>query len=194
MDIQKYRDRQLRELTNDIGVYALCDLDNVPIYVGQSKDGIRKRVRRHLTSARSDVIANRQLDVWEIAYVIGWPMPGALAADIGLLEAHLIGEFHRKKPLVNGSLPVAPSEAPTIPIPQVVQVMPDDEIQLRKLATLRLPRQLSHFQSLFEHILEVKDNVDQRRALAAHFDRLNSYYLDFLKTQPKKQPDDAIND
>ena len=30
-------------------------------------DGIRSRVARHLTSARSDIIANRQIDVWEIA-------------------------------------------------------------------------------------------------------------------------------
>jgi len=75
-DLQKYRTDQLKQLTAEIGVYALCDLDNVPIYLGQSKDAIRSRVRRHLTSARSDVIANRQIDVWEIAYVWAWPMPG----------------------------------------------------------------------------------------------------------------------
>jgi hypothetical protein len=61
-------------LTNKIGCYVLCDLDEVPIYVGQSVDGIRARVRRHLTSARSDIIANRQIDVWEIAYVWAYPV------------------------------------------------------------------------------------------------------------------------
>ena len=53
---------------------AACDLDEVPIDVGQSKDGIRSRVSRHLTSARSDIIANRQIDVWEIAYVWAYPI------------------------------------------------------------------------------------------------------------------------
>jgi excinuclease UvrABC nuclease subunit len=48
----------MKTLTNTIGVYALCGLDGVPIYVGQSKDRIRARVRRHLTFARSDIIAN----------------------------------------------------------------------------------------------------------------------------------------
>jgi hypothetical protein len=38
---------------------------------------VRKRVRRHLTGARSDIIANRQLDVWEVAFVDAWPLPGA---------------------------------------------------------------------------------------------------------------------
>ena len=71
---QDFRSRALSQLTNEIGVYALCDLDGQPIYVGQSIDGIRTRVRRHLTSARSDVIANRQIDVWEIAFVWAWPV------------------------------------------------------------------------------------------------------------------------
>lgn len=56
-----FRKQAVAQLTRQIGVYVLCDLDNVPVYVGQSKDGIRQRVQRHLTSARSDVIANRQI-------------------------------------------------------------------------------------------------------------------------------------
>jgi hypothetical protein len=48
----------------------LCalELDQVPIYIGQLVDGVRSRVNRHLTSARSDAIANRQIDVWEVAW------------------------------------------------------------------------------------------------------------------------------
>ena len=57
------RKSALRELTNQIGVYVLRNLDRVPIYVEQSVDGIRARVNRHLTSARSDIIANRRIDV-----------------------------------------------------------------------------------------------------------------------------------
>lgn len=63
MDPKVFRTQALGKLTDQIGVYALCDLDGVPIYVGQSVDGIRSRVRRHLTSARSDIIANRMIDV-----------------------------------------------------------------------------------------------------------------------------------
>lgn len=63
---QIFRQQQVTTIPTGIGVYVLCDLDEVPIYVGKSTDGIRNRVRRHLTSARSDTIANRQLDVWEV--------------------------------------------------------------------------------------------------------------------------------
>lgn len=62
----------------------LCDLDEVPIYVGQSVDGIRSRVNCHLTSARSDIIANRQIDVWEIAWV--WAYPVEDKAQINSVE------------------------------------------------------------------------------------------------------------
>lgn len=76
------RDSAIATLQRDIRVYALCDLDGVPIYVGQSVDGIQARVRRHLTSARSDIIANRQLDVWEVAYVMAWPAEREAIAEL----------------------------------------------------------------------------------------------------------------
>src|SRR5882762_6086882 len=100
MNLQKYRHTQLISLSDEVGVYALCDLDGVPIYVGQSVDGIRTRVRRHLTSARSDVIANRQLDVWEVAYVWAWPMPLQSAKQIKRVEYYLANQYHRNKPLM----------------------------------------------------------------------------------------------
>lgn len=56
-----FRRNAVRSLTNEVGVYVLCDLDQIPIYVGQSSDGIRARVRRHLTSARSDIIRTDKL-------------------------------------------------------------------------------------------------------------------------------------
>jgi len=91
-----FRRRAVRTLTAKIGCYVLCDLDQVPIYVGQSVDGIRSRVNRHLTSARSDIIANRQIDVWEIAWV--WTYPVDKADEIGPLEVALFHEFHKKSP------------------------------------------------------------------------------------------------
>ncbi len=41
---QDFRKTALSALTDEIGVYALCDLDSVAMYVGQSVDGIRSRV------------------------------------------------------------------------------------------------------------------------------------------------------
>jgi hypothetical protein len=95
-----FRRASVRKLTNEIGCYVLCDLDQIPMYVGQSTDGIRARVNRHLTSARSDIIANRQIDVWEIAYV--WAYPIKEKSDISPLEDALFHKFHKDSALMNG--------------------------------------------------------------------------------------------
>jgi hypothetical protein len=179
--IQQYRQARMRTLTDEIGVYVLCDLDEVPIYVGQSVAGICERARRHLTSARSDIIANRQIDPWEIAYVRAYP--AKLRGDIPLLEASLFAKFNAEKPLMNGSVPVA-KEALLRKLPepaQVVQIMPDEEIRVRKDPALRLPRQIEHIGRLVDQILTVKDSRQLRRSLAAHFERLDEYRKAFLE-------------
>jgi hypothetical protein len=175
-----FRKSALKDLTNDIGVYVLCDLDGVPIYVGQSVDGIRSRVNRHLTSARSDIIANRQIDVWEIAYVKAWPVKRQ--ADIADLEAVLFHAFDEKKPLMNGSIPRLNGKMPRqIPdASQTIQVMSDEDIKVRRDPTLRLPRQIEHIGRLVDHILSVKDSAQLRRSLGAHFGRLDAYRRAFL--------------
>src|SRR5580692_1381336 len=122
-----FRRRTVRTLTNEIGCYVLCDLDQVPIYVGQSADGIRSRVKRHLTSARSDVIANRQIDMWEIAWV--WAYPVKNKAEI----SELFHALNPKSALMNGKLPKSRANRVSPPEPsQIVQVMSDAEIAEKK--------------------------------------------------------------
>lgn len=180
MDPKSYRGKQAKLLPAQIGVYALCDLDEVPIYVGQSEDGIRARVRRHLTSARSDVIANRQIDVWEIAYVWAWPVANTNQLDP--LEAYLFYRFNAQKTLMNGTRPAQiPALSFQEPAMTRVQVMEDEEIESRKDPARRLPRQADHFGRLVDHILNVKDNEQLRLSLVAHFERLTLYYGTFLQ-------------
>jgi hypothetical protein len=176
---QIYKELQLRTLPEGVGVYALCDLDEVPIYVGQSTDGIRARVRRHLTSARSDVIANRQIDVWEIAYVWAWRVVDA--TQIGQLEANLFSTHNQKSPLVNGAELADPGPLP-FPIPPIVrvQVMPEELVTARRDPVLRFPRQIQHFNQLVDYILNTQDKPHLRRALQVYFKRLSQYYNEFL--------------
>lgn len=55
------------------GVYAFYDFDNEPIYVGQTKEQLRTRIRRHMTNQRTDAVAMRVLDPLEVAEVAVWP-------------------------------------------------------------------------------------------------------------------------
>ncbi len=177
VDPKIFRTKQLSKLTNSIGVYALCDLDQVPIYIGKSEDGIRTRVRRHLTSARSDIIANRQIDVWEIAYVWAWPVSDL--TQIAALEAFLFCKFDSSKPLMNGQTYTSNDEI-TVPEKEVLQVIEEKTRLQRSLPAQRLPRQISQYLLLVDYIQNVKDATHLKRSLSAHFERLVDYHQRFL--------------
>lgn len=78
------------------GVYAFYDYDAEPIYVGQTNEQLRARVQRHLTNQRTDAVAMRILDVFEVAELEMWPLwdlepvrPGADAAAGGAAQHQL---------------------------------------------------------------------------------------------------------
>lgn len=179
----KFRKNAVKTLTNKMGVYVLCDLDEVPLYVGQTtalkERGIQGRVERHLTSARSDIIANRQLDVWEVAFV--WTYPVESKKEIKPLEALLYHHFNPKSQLINGTVPPKPEGKLDIPVPkQRVQVMSDAEIAARREAVQRLPRQANHYAAIVGHFLEVKQSKQIAKAMGAHFQRLDRYHRKLL--------------
>jgi len=184
-----FRRKAVRSLINQIGVYVLCDLNKVPIYVGQSTDGIRSRVARHLTSARSDIIANRQIDVWEIAWVLTYPVE--TKAEITPLEGLLFHHFNAKSQLMNGSIPPAPAKGTKIPKPaQAIQVMSDEEIVDKIDPSQRLPRQAGHYTQIVGHFLTVKNSPQVARAMDAHFKRLARYHGELLGLTGESDPGD----
>jgi hypothetical protein len=56
------------------GCYAFYDYDGEPIYVGQTNERLSFRIRRHLTNQRTDAVAMRILDVFEVAELKVWPL------------------------------------------------------------------------------------------------------------------------
>lgn len=57
------------------GVYCFYDYDCEPIYVGQTKEGLATRIRRHLTNQRTDAVAMSVLDPYEVYRAKVWPLP-----------------------------------------------------------------------------------------------------------------------
>jgi len=101
------------------------------------------------------VIANRQVDVWEIAFVWAWPV--ADAAVIPELEAYLFNRFDGDVRLMNGKAMPKPERAVSVPEKQVVQVIEEAERKSRRDPALRLPRQIQQYNLLVDYILNVKD-------------------------------------
>lgn len=57
------------------GIYAFFDYDGEPIYVGQTNEKLRTRIRRHLTNQRTDAVAMSVLDPFEVHDIEVWPLP-----------------------------------------------------------------------------------------------------------------------
>ncbi len=186
----------LSAVTTEIGVYALCDLDEIPFYVGQTvstrERGIRGRVRRHVTSARSDIIANRQIDVWEIAYVWAWPLP--IASEVNLLERQIYEQIRRNGTLVAGKSLATPSNVlSSLPPYQRTMVRSESEVAKRRDVVIRLPRQLFHIQQLLDVMLDRKDTTDLRYSLNANVRRLISSF-DAFERGNSPEPDEDENE
>lgn len=69
------------------GVYAFFDYDGEPIYVGQTNERLRTRIRRHLTNQRTDAVAMSVLDPFEVFEVELWPLPNLQDANRSDIDA-----------------------------------------------------------------------------------------------------------
>ncbi len=72
------------------GVYAFFDYDGEPIYVGQTNERLRTRIRRHLTNQRTDAVAMSVLDPFEVFEIEVWPLPQFQDSN----RAHLAARQH----------------------------------------------------------------------------------------------------
>lgn len=146
-----------------------------------------------MTSARSDIIANRQIDVWEIAWV--WAYPVDTKEELDPLESLLYHSFDPHSPLMNGTVPPPPTSLENIPEPsQKVQVMNEAEILAKRDPVQRLPRQAAHYAQIVGHFLEVKDSKQIARAMSAHFQRLARYHQTLLGIAEPTPADDDQED
>lgn len=134
-DIKSYHKKLLKQIPNTlIGVYALKDYFNHTIYVGQTWESLRNRIRYHFT--RSDILAKHQINPREVAYVeywvVGTTSEGKVHKPIlSLLESYIFHHFHSQFPLVNTKIPkVLNSFDFNIPQSNCVQILPDELIKL----------------------------------------------------------------
>jgi hypothetical protein len=124
------------------GIYAFYDYDGEPIYIGQTNERIRTRIRRHLTNQRTDAVAMRILDVFEVAEIEVWPIweledtargdKGArVALDAFEYTAYLDAiDKSRFKAILNEKIPPL-SERVTMP-PSIRGSLVDDNIRAER--------------------------------------------------------------
>lgn len=142
------------------GVYLFYDYDSEPIYVGQTSEMLRVRIRRHLTNQRTDAVAMSVLDPLEVAEVGMWPFwdfgdadPGAIldAAEFTVFKMAL--ERSRFDAILN-EYPITGDHEIALPESVRRSILPAAERAALEYPDVRLARRAQTIASLARIISE----------------------------------------
>lgn len=169
------------------GVYSFYDYDNEPIYVGQTKESLRTRIRRHLTNQRTDAVAMNVLDPFEVYKIVVYPLPeledinaksprfkeaqrilDALEHKI-YIEAIKDSKFHA---ILNEKEPPIPQVEIEIPIFFDGVIVSDEVKRIREHPDIRIARRTQTISRLAQVISERKVQKGLRRVLYTQAKRL----------------------
>jgi hypothetical protein len=185
------------------GVYAFFDYDGEPIYVGQTKEKIGTRIRRHLTGRRTDAVAKNILDPYEVCKVRVYPLPQfqqrkasdkAAIAHLNALEHavfHLLLNKSRFKAVLNEKMPPAPKQKVDIPDFVERQVASAEVMALRDHPDVRIARRAQTLAALAKGISERKVGLGIRRTLLTQAKRLQWLAERRLDQAPATEEEDS---
>lgn len=166
------------------GVYAFFDYDGEPIYVGQTKEKVSTRIRRHLTNQRTDAVAMSVLDPFEVYEIEVWPLPQfqKTSASDERAKAHLDAledlvyqeaiRDSRFKAILNEKDPPAPTVTVTRPPSLRYRLVSDEVYRIRAHPDFRIARRALIISRLAQVISERKVQGGLRRVLLTQAKRL----------------------
>lgn len=166
------------------GVYAFFDYDAEPIYVGQTNERLRTRIRRHLTNQRTDAVAMSVLDPFEVFEIEVWPLPhfqNAPRTDVAARQ-HLDAlerliteraiENSQFKAILNEKDPPPGGAAVEAPPSMRARIVSERVFELRSHPDFRLARRALILSRLAQVISERKVQGGLRRVLLTQAKRL----------------------
>ena len=160
------------------GVYLFYDYDGEPIYVGQTKERLRARIRRHLTNQRTDAVAMNVLDPFEVAEIEMWAFWEAPGQEL-LDRAEFTVYCHALEKSAFGAVlnEKEPGEGDWVEMPESVRasIVPEGAGgEEREHPDIRLARRARTIANLARVISERKVQVGIRQTLWAQALRLEA--------------------
>ena len=157
------------------GVYLFYDYDGEPIYVGQTAEKLRTRIRRHLTNQRTDAVAMSVLDPFEVAEIEMWPFWGSLSQhDLNRTEFTVYSNSLRSSTFstVLNENEIPPTELIGLPPSIRVSILSNDDRRRHEHPDVRIARRARTIANLARVISERKVKVGIRRTMLAQARRL----------------------
>lgn len=171
------------------GVYAFYDFDGEPIYVGQTREQLRVRLRRHMTNQRTDAVAMRVLDPLEVADIEVWPIwdfqnvPLNIAANkqrsnevLNAAEYTLFEQLKAQSKLnriLNEKVPMT-TEKYVLPESHRARIIPDEMWERLNHKDERIARRALKISELAQVIRQRDVSVGLRNTLITQAERLLS--------------------
>lgn len=190
------------------GVYAFFDYDGEPIYVGQTVEKLSSRIRRHLTNQRTDAVAMKVLDPFEVYEIEVWPLPqyqetsskdpGA-KSYLNWLELEIFSTLKIKShfgEVLNEKVPAYVPNSDYV-IPQSVRgsIVSQDVFEIRKHPDTRIARRAETLSLLAKVISERQVQSGLRLTLLTQAKRLAwlaDRRVNELGVQPEVQDEDEV--
>lgn len=169
------------------GVYSFYDYDNEPIYVGQTKEQLRTRIRRHLTNQRTDAVAMNVLDPFEVYKIVVYPLPqfeGINSKSPNFKNAQkFLDALERKiydqaisnskfNAILNEKEPPTPQVQVDVPASFEGVIVSDEVKRIREHPDIRIARRTQTISRLAQVISERKVPRGLRRVLHTQAKRL----------------------
>ncbi len=171
------------------GVYVFYDYDGEPIYVGQTHEQLRVRIRRHLTNQRTDAVAMNVLDPFEVAdvevypfYDLERPRPreedrayqARVKETLAAAEYTIFQQVLRASALgaVLNEADIPERDPILLPEPLRGRIIPPDVYELRRHPDVRMARRASTVANLARVISEREVSTGLRRTLLTQARRL----------------------
>lgn len=171
------------------GVYVFYDYDGEPIYVGQTNERLRTRIRRHITNQRTDAVAMNVLDPFEVAdievypfYDLERPHPDETTADyekrrnerLAAAEYTVFQQVLAQSKLnaVLNEADISPTTLIDLPPPFRGRIVPAELHKTRQHPDVRIERRANTIARLAKVIRERHVSPGLRRTLLTQARRL----------------------
>jgi hypothetical protein len=203
------KDDNGRAIGGAFGVYTFYDYDEEPIYVGQTEEELRIRIRQHLTNQRTDAVAMNVLDPFEVAYIAVWPVrygkpPHAeqkafreyLAAAEYTVFQQAIRALKYGAMLNEKDIPVA--DEVELPQSYRARIVPEAIFHARQHPDIRIARRANTIARLAQVISERNVSLGLRRTLITQAQRLETLarerFAEFGGSPSVEQPGEETGD
>ncbi|HDO1314049.1 GIY-YIG nuclease family protein [Aeromonas veronii] len=165
------------------GIYSFYDYDNEPIYVGQTSEKLRTRIRRHLTNQRTDAVAMNVLDPFEVYKIVVYPVPEPsmkgknVKEELDALERRVYDDAIKKskfEAILNEKEPPVASATATLEMPASHEgvIVSEAVMAIRKHPDVRIARRSQTISRLAQVISERKVQNGLRCVLLTQAKRL----------------------